>query len=94
MLGMRLNSSYQGSYKFSSENGHGLTCHVNLLSEARVKHSLSYKPNILHQVGTTIVTEQLLLMKGKPKENWFGITSSISPELCPLHWVTSSAKAS
>ena len=94
MLGMRLDSSYQGSYNLSSE-GPSLVCHdVNRLSEARVKHSVNYKPNILHQVGTTIVTEQLLLMKGKPKENWFGITSSISPELCPLHWVTSSAKAS
>ena len=82
MLGMRLNSSYQGSYKFSSE-GPSLVCHdVNRLSEARVKHSVNYKPNILHQVGTTIVTEQLLLMKGKQNQNWYEITFSISPEFC------------
>ena len=68
MLGMRLNSSYQGSYIFSSE-GLSLVCHdLNRLSEARVKHSVNYKPNILHHVGTTIVTEQLLVMKGKPKK--------------------------
>ena len=64
---MRVSSTYTGSYTFNSGSQESFICvdkkHMPI-SKVNVEQVVTYKANLLHQVGTVVKSRQTLKLKG------------------------------
>ena len=65
---MRLSSTYTGSYTFNSGSQESFICvdkkHMPM-NKVNVEQVVTYKANLLHQVGTIVKSSQTLKLKGR-----------------------------